>query len=143
MLIPSRSDLWTTLFGHTSGLARISKFCLDQPSGIPKKFDHFVRTTSGKCHFLLQNLFGWTTGLPTYIWGSCTTLLVIYKFTQITAVSYLRQPTDNDKSSDLQLTMRLIKISAAVVRFQTQVRTRTWTDGTQVRRTRHSVWGSK
>ena len=73
MQIPSRSDPWTTLFGHTSGLARISKFCLDRPSGIPKKFDHFVRTTSGKCHFLVQNLFGWTTGLPTYIRGSLLT----------------------------------------------------------------------
>jgi hypothetical protein len=25
---------------------------------------------SGRCHFLVQNSFGWTPGLQTYIWGS-------------------------------------------------------------------------
>ena len=48
----------------------MSQFCLDRPSAIPKEFDHFVRITSGKCHFLVQNLFGWTTGPLTYIRGS-------------------------------------------------------------------------
>ena len=62
--------LEVTLFRHAPGLTWISKFGSDQTSGVIPNFDNFVRTTSGKDHFFVQNLFGWPSGLLTYILGS-------------------------------------------------------------------------